>query len=98
MPKCTHKTPISGLFGVIKPSGTVTMQMLNSLNDLLASSPLFKAPETSTPKGRKQRWKAARVKLGQGGTLDPLAQGVVGRSRCSYAKLPHIFASSRGCQ
>jgi tRNA U55 pseudouridine synthase TruB len=28
---------------------------------------------------RKRKWKEERVKMGQGGTLDPLADGVLGK-------------------
>lgn len=31
--------------------------------------------------GRKRKWKAERVKMGQGGTLDPLADGVLGMNQ-----------------
>ena len=83
--------PLSGLFAIDKPSGIVTMKLLNSINELLASSKLFMPLSeekilTDKKGGNQKRRKrgfnrAGRVKLGQGGTLDPLASGVLGRQQ-----------------
>ncbi|KAK4050563.1 pseudouridine synthase pus4 [Microbotryomycetes sp. JL221] len=65
------------------------MQLLNKLQPLLGSSDLFKDPNSNDNqqggKGNNNKWnkknkrnnKQSRVKLGQGGTLDPLADGVL---------------------
>lgn len=91
--------PVSGLFGLNKPSHVITMSMLNDLKELLSSSPVFvsqpapissdlsssKNPNQSVKnsKGKRRGGKYAKpkkestVKMGQGGTLDPLANGVL---------------------
>lgn len=72
--------PASGLFGLIKPSGPTSMSLLNDLQPLLSKSRLFEQPPSDdAPKRKKKRGrKVGDVKLGQGGTLDPLADGVLG--------------------
>lgn len=54
------------------------MNLLNKLQPIFQASSLFtKLPDLQggTP---KRKWKLERVKMGQGGTLDPLADGVLG--------------------
>ena len=64
------------------------MELLEILKDLLAFSPLFRNPDGTVPighggkawrpKNRKQiKGQAGPPKVGQGGTLDPLASGVL---------------------
>lgn len=81
----TGKTlPLSGLFAIDKPSGGITMKLLNTVNELLASSDLFLDQEKQghhRARKFKRRGRAGKVKLGQGGTLDPLASGVLGEAR-----------------
>lgn len=67
-------------------------QLLNNLQPLFSSSKLFRDPnkagdqQGSTKKfgkyGRKHKGRGRddKVKMGQGGTLDPLADGVLGPS------------------
>ncbi|EPQ58330.1 pseudouridine synthase [Gloeophyllum trabeum ATCC 11539] len=82
MPKIASSAlPVSGLFGVAKPSGPTSMAIINDLKQLIGSSRLF-VEESKIPKDKaKQRNKGKRgkeaVKIGQGGTLDPLADGVL---------------------
>ncbi|EGG03842.1 uncharacterized protein MELLADRAFT_37829 [Melampsora larici-populina 98AG31] len=75
------ETPLAGLFAINKPSGMVSMSLLNSLQSLFCRSPLFNADyEAYTNKSKNKRGKGRRkplVKMGQGGTLDPLASGVL---------------------
>jgi len=81
------KRPLSGLFAINKPSGVTSMSLLESLKELFLSSKLFvENPEPySLEKGKKSRknkyWQkknqAKALKIGQGGTLDPLASGVL---------------------
>lgn len=83
MPKAPRSAPLNCLLAINKPTGLITQHLLNKLQPLLASSTLFKDPnavhDLSAGKGsRKRKWRAERVKLGQGGTLDPLADGVLG--------------------
>lgn len=86
--------PVSGLFAIAKPSGPTSMHILDTLKPLLASSPLFYEEREWKSDGRQQGkkmrkskpWEKALLqrcgrmppKLGQGGTLDPLAEGVLG--------------------
>ena len=73
-----------GLFSVNKPPMKICMHMLNEIKPLLAESPLFDFPEdkSTTNYGRrtKRQRKGITFKLGQGGTLDELAEGVLGQS------------------
>ncbi|KAF5373658.1 hypothetical protein D9758_000626 [Tetrapyrgos nigripes] len=82
MPKVTiPPLPISGLFGLIKPAGPTSMSLLNNLQPLFSKSKLFidpeKAEQSKDVKSRKRRKRGGDVKLGQGGTLDPIADGVM---------------------
>jgi hypothetical protein len=53
------------------------MKLLDSLKPLFADSTLFKDPKATQANSSKKR-KGGPVKIGQGGTLDPLADGVLG--------------------
>lgn len=86
MPKASTSSaslPISGLFGLNKPSGPTSMHIVNQLKIVMSRSPLFFEPEKveagkGKQKGRRRRGKDM-LKIGQGGTLDPLADGVLGK-------------------
>ncbi|KAI6109502.1 pseudouridine synthase [Pisolithus sp. B1] len=72
MPKVTSPhLPLSGLFAVYKPSGPTSMSVLEDIKKLICKSPLF---ADATGKGKRAK---DTVKIGQGGTLDPLADGVL---------------------
>ncbi|TDL21480.1 pseudouridine synthase [Rickenella mellea] len=87
--------PLSALFAINKPSGPSSMSVIDDIKSLLATSRLFvdsadlvtgdKGKGKDTGKGRRKgrRGRSGAVKVGQGGTLDPLADGVlvVGVSR-----------------
>ncbi|CAL1704614.1 unnamed protein product [Somion occarium] len=80
MPKeTTTKQPLSGTFGVAKPSGPTSMALVNDIKKLVSNSSLF--VEESKLQGakhkRKGKYRRGPVKIGQGGTLDPLADGVL---------------------
>ncbi|GAA5989775.1 hypothetical protein JCM11641_006029 [Rhodosporidiobolus odoratus] len=86
MPKASNK-PLAALFAINKPTGIPSMTLLNKLQPLFQSSALFK-DQSGTVKdedkgkgkgkgGRRRKWKEEKVKMGQGGTLDPLADGVL---------------------
>ncbi|KAI1795889.1 pseudouridine synthase [Ganoderma leucocontextum] len=81
MPKDTKSGPISALFGVVKPSGPTSMSLVNEIKTLVANSPLFVEESKLAAKARKPAKKSKygkdAVKIGQGGTLDPLADGVL---------------------
>ncbi|SPO24576.1 related to tRNA pseudouridine synthase B [Ustilago trichophora] len=87
----TSARPLSGIFGINKPSGPTSMSLLDDLKPLFATSPLFADADGKRPKDNNSRkrgkfgkgkgkWAAGVAgapKLGQGGTLDPLADGVL---------------------
>lgn len=84
MPKISLSSlPISSLFAVAKPSGPTSMSVVNDIKKLVGSSRLFvESDKLDNPKRKnshKHKGKRAReaVKIGQGGTLDPLADGVL---------------------
>jgi tRNA pseudouridine55 synthase len=85
MPKTTlGSLPISALFAVAKPSGPTSMAVVETIKKLVGRSRLFvdeqklrELEDGKGPKKRKHRHREA-VKIGQGGTLDPLADGVLG--------------------
>ncbi|KAI0831294.1 pseudouridylate synthase 4 [Trametes gibbosa] len=81
MPKDATSGPVSALFGVIKPSGPTSMSVVNDVKTLVASSPLFvegsKLAEKAKQGGKSRKARRDAVKIGQGGTLDPLADGVL---------------------
>ncbi|BGO89096.1 hypothetical protein NBRC10512_003841 [Rhodotorula toruloides] len=86
MPKAGN-APLSALFGLNKPTGVPSMTLLNRLQPLFSASELFRDPNNANEqdqggkgwkKGKKGRGRRAdKVKMGQGGTLDPLADGVL---------------------
>ncbi|KAF8651439.1 hypothetical protein AX16_004740 [Volvariella volvacea WC 439] len=83
MPKVSLSTlPVSGLFAIAKPSGPTSMSIINDVKQLAARSRLFvEEGKLESLKGKKipKKGRQARevIKIGQGGTLDPLADGVL---------------------
>jgi tRNA pseudouridine55 synthase len=96
MPKDTlPPLPLSGLFAVAKPSGPTSMAIIDDIKNLINTSPLFvekeklaayKEGKSGKPKRRKRRSNRDMAKIGQGGTLDPLAGQQV---KCSLR--PSLF-------
>ncbi|KAG8743883.1 hypothetical protein FRC10_011173 [Ceratobasidium sp. 414] len=100
MPKVTASSlPLNGLFALVKPSGPPSMAILDRLKPLFGKSRLLvdlegyekELAEMEKLKKDKKRAKRGRMsrpgdrpKLGQGGTLDPLADGVLGCETDSY--------------
>lgn len=90
---------MSGLFAVNKPSGISSAGLLNDLQNILKKSPLF-APEIEAQQARSNAGRKSRkpkmgnkIKMGHGGTLDPLASGVLvvgtGRGTKDLGKFLH---------
>ncbi|KAJ7446835.1 pseudouridylate synthase 4 [Mycena galericulata] len=80
MPKTTEPTlPVSAFFGIVKPSGPTSMSIINDVKLLVTRSKLFMDPDKlEKGKAKKQsRRGKSDIKIGQGGTLDPLADGVL---------------------
>ena len=88
MPKAALTSlPLSGLFGIVKPSGPTSMSVVEKVQQLLARSRLFvPADVLAKNNGKPPKGKRARqvLKIGQGGTLDPLADGVLGVLSSGY--------------
>jgi tRNA pseudouridine55 synthase len=81
MPKVSSPVlPLSGLFAIAKPSGPTSMSVINDIKQLVANSRLFvTADKLEKGKRKVSRGKSKdTLKIGQGGTLDPLADGVLG--------------------
>lgn len=58
------------------------MELLESLKHLFKNSPLFaEGPAARGQPPKKKRGGRGAVKMGQGGTLDPLADGVLGEQQ-----------------
>src|ERR1700683_5364058 len=86
MPKVSLAAlPVSALFAVAKPSGPTSMTIINDIKQLVAGSRLFVEAEKLEERKRKDKSNGSHrgnrmrdvVKIGQGGTLDPLADGVL---------------------
>ncbi|KAH9993797.1 pseudouridylate synthase 4 [Russula vinacea] len=77
MPRAPASLPLSGLFGIIKPSGPTSMHVVDQLKRLICNSRLFVDEEKLKKAPSKKRTRKHNVKIGQGGTLDPLAEGVL---------------------
>lgn len=85
MPKASPNPPLplNGLFPIAKPSGPSSMRVIDSITPLLVHSKLFDDPERRRHAQGKIPWKKKKntthlgLKIGQGGTLDPLADGVL---------------------
>ncbi|GMK59062.1 hypothetical protein CspeluHIS016_0700770 [Cutaneotrichosporon spelunceum] len=75
--------PLNGLFPIAKPSGPGSMRVIEAMTPLLIESRLFTDPNIPAGGKEKERNKRKRnkthmgLKIGQGGTLDPLADGVL---------------------
>ena len=79
MPRSPNSLPLSGLFGIIKPSGPTSMHIVEQLKRLICNSRLFVDEDKLKKPPGKRRGRRDNVKIGQGGTLDPLADGVLGQ-------------------
>jgi tRNA pseudouridine55 synthase len=92
MPKVSlPQLPLSGLFAVAKPSGPTSMSVISDIKRLVNNSRLFVEAEKLGQKeniskaGKRGKRVRDAVKIGQGGTLDPLADGVLGQ--CYHLQL-----------
>lgn len=66
------------------------MRLIDSITPLLLDSKLFYDPQRIQPIEKKKRKKNLThmgLKIGQGGTLDPLADGVLGEWECAIARV-----------
>lgn len=80
-----HKIVMDGVFAINKQSGATSRAVLDQLNRILSSSKvsqeylqkLQNIRKQSQGKQRIKKWKTTKLKMGHGGTLDPLASGVL---------------------
>ncbi|WVQ78734.1 tRNA pseudouridine(55) synthase [Cryptococcus sp. DSM 104549] len=82
MPKSSDLTlPLNGLVPIAKPSGRSSMRVIDAITPLIIDSKLFDDPvkrgQQQSQNKRKRNMTQHGVKIGQGGTLDPLADGVL---------------------
>ncbi|GAV27199.1 hypothetical protein PMKS-000663 [Pichia membranifaciens] len=79
------KIIMDGVFAVNKQSGATSRAVLDQLNRILSSSKVSQESLQKLQNTRKQaqgkqrikKWKTTKLKMGHGGTLDPLASGVL---------------------
>lgn len=80
-----HKIVMDGVFAINKQSGATSRAVLDQLNRILSSSKVSQESlqklqnirKQSQGKQRIKKWKTTKLKMGHGGTLDPLASGVL---------------------
>lgn len=101
MPKvAADALPVSGLFAVAKPSGPTSMSVVEDIKRLIGGSRLFvdkdKLEQRGKAQGKRKHRNREGAKIGQGGTLDPLADGVLGESR--VPRLPPRLSHANGHQ
>lgn len=72
---------MNGVFAVNKPSGPSSAGVVDQLKEYFSASPVFADDIKQAKggfKGKKRKYKGKpKIKIGHGGTLDPLAQGVM---------------------
>jgi tRNA U55 pseudouridine synthase TruB len=74
------------------------MSVINDIKKLMSGSRLFADPEKLRDRGGKRgRRVKDTVKVGQGGTLDPLADGVLGAWTCTFHQ-PFFFTSAQSLE
>jgi tRNA pseudouridine55 synthase len=93
------------IIAVNKPTGITSVDVLRTLGDHFNTSSLFapliaQAADVESRKGpnqrgRRQRQKSTQVKIGHGGTLDPLATGVLLAGLGSGTKALHSFLACK---
>ncbi|EPX71629.1 tRNA pseudouridine synthase [Schizosaccharomyces octosporus yFS286] len=71
-----------GLISINKPSGKSSAQCLNEIKAIISKSELAKffqsdPPHPNDKNSKRKKWKRNDIKIGHGGTLDPLASGVL---------------------
>ncbi|KAG7838712.1 hypothetical protein KL943_000788 [Ogataea angusta] len=80
-----RRTLMDGIFAINKPSGVTSSNFLTRVNKIFNESEVFKPAldeikkelHRTQPKGYKKKLRQLKVKMGHGGTLDPLASGVL---------------------
>ncbi|ORY27446.1 pseudouridine synthase [Naematelia encephala] len=71
--------PLNGLFPIAKPSGILSMRLIDQMAELFEDSRLFyDKVKIEEKQAHKRKRNKTGFKVGQGGTLDPLADGVLG--------------------
>lgn len=72
---------MEGVFAINKPPGATSRFVLDRVNRALSNTPIFQESLQKLQDSRKEcggrRWRTTKLKMGHGGTLDPLAEGVL---------------------
>lgn len=72
---------MEGVFAINKPPGATSRFVLDRVNRVLSNTPIFQESIQQLQDSRKEcggrRWRTTKLKMGHGGTLDPLAEGVL---------------------
>lgn len=68
---------MNGIFAVHKPSGPTSQDIVGKLKHIFTKSPQFAAQKPPLDRNAKRSRKNKFIKIGHGGTLDPLADGVL---------------------
>lgn len=79
------KLVMDGVFAINKQSGATSRYVLDQVNRILSSSKIAQESlqklqdvrKQAQGKQRMKKWKTTKLKMGHGGTLDPLASGVL---------------------
>lgn len=66
---------MNGIFAVCKPSGPTSQDVVAKLKHIFTKSPEYQTEQKSQTRGSRRRQRF--IKIGHGGTLDPLAEGVL---------------------
>lgn len=68
---------MNGIFAVHKPSGPTSQDIVGKLKHIFTKSPQFAAQKPPVDRNARRSRKNKFIKIGHGGTLDPLADGVL---------------------
>lgn len=79
------KKIMDGVFAINKKPGLTSRQVLDQVNRIISSSKIAQESLQQLQNTRKQangkqrirKWKTTKLKMGHGGTLDPLASGIL---------------------
>jgi len=78
--------PLTGLFAVNKPAGITSTTILDLIQYVCQRNKTNPLVKGALDLDNSKRAKRGLVKIGHGGTLDPLARGVVGESKVMFER------------
>lgn len=92
VPSCTHSA-LTGLFAVNKPANVTSTTILDYLQRVCKRNKDHPLVKRVLELDGSKRARRGYVKIGHGGTLDPLARGIVGE----HGAKEHISLIIRTC-